>query len=61
MLRTATIYMSLHQLSEIYHVLAYKGKGALAKDFAKSIINSIIGSDRVVIVNVKRAHFNGGA
>jgi len=51
------IYMSTHQLAEIYHVLSYRGI-KLPKQTAKTIINSIIRSDRVVIVDVKRAHFN---
>lgn len=52
--------MSLHQLSEICHVLAYRGRFLGPKTAPEAIIESITRSDNVVIMEVKRAHFNEG-
>ena len=49
------VYMSVHQLAEIYHVLAFRG-AKIPKSHAEAIVRSIIEDDNIVKVTVTLEH-----
>ena len=51
-----TIYITTHQLAEIFHVLAYRGS-RVNTIRAYDILESIIKSMRTVIVEISRKHY----
>ncbi len=51
-----TVFMSTHQLAEIYHALAFRGVRIGLRE-ALAIMENIMGSSRIVVVEVKRNHF----
>ena len=51
-----TIYLTTHQLAELFHVLAFKGVKMDKKD-ALEILEKISGSSKTVIINVKKKHY----
>jgi len=50
------IYLTTHQLAEMYHVLAFRGV-RMDRRRALTIIERILKSSRTVIVEVKRRHY----
>jgi len=51
-----TIYITTHQLAELYHALAFRGVKLNVKE-ALNIVENIINSTRTVIVEVRRKHY----
>lgn len=49
------VYMSTHQIAEIYHVLAFRGT-KIPRKHAKSIVRAIIEDDNIVKVPVMPDH-----
>jgi len=49
------VYMSMHQLVEIYHVLAFRG-ARVPRSYAKSIVKAIIEDDNIIKVAVTLDH-----
>ncbi len=49
------VYMSVHQLAEIYHVLAFRGT-RVPRSYAESIVKAIIEDDSIVKVAVTLGH-----
>lgn len=50
------IYLTSHQLAEIFHVLAFRGVRMNRKE-ALSITEKIMGSSRTVLVDVRKKHY----
>ncbi len=55
MLRNYKIYMSFHQVCEIYHVLGFRGS-KLPVSHVEKVINAILMSKRIVKIPVKLEH-----
>ncbi len=51
-----TIYITTHQLAELYHALAFRGIRMNTRE-ARAIIEKIMSSTRTVVVEVKRRHY----
>ena len=51
-----TIYLTTHQLVEIFHALAFRGVKMNGKE-ALDIVEKIWGSSKTVLVEVKRRHY----
>ncbi len=51
-----TLYITTHQLAELYHALAFRGIRMNARE-ALAIIEKIMSSTRTVVVEVKRRHY----
>ena len=51
-----TIYLTTHQLVEIFHALAFRGVKMNRKE-ALDIVEKISGSSKTVLVEVKRRHY----
>ena len=51
-----TIYLTTHQLAEIFHTLAFRGI-KMRRKTALNIIDRILKSSRTVLIDVKRSHY----
>jgi len=51
-----TIYVTTHQLAELYHALAFRG-ARMEPRKALAIIEDIVNSTRTVIVEVRKKHY----
>ena len=49
------VYMSVHQLAEIYHVLAFRGT-RVSKAYAENVVRAILEDERIVKVAVTLEH-----
>ena len=49
------VYMSIHQLAEIYHVLAFRG-ARIPKSYAENIVRAIIEDDNIIKATITLGH-----
>mgnify|MGYP000103037508 CR=1 FL=1 len=56
-LRNKMVYMTYHQVAEIYHVLGFRGT-KLPLDFVNKYIKAILESERIIKIPIEQEHIS---